>query len=74
MMEHNPTFINTVFLHTNHAKQNMKETYRDDKAACSTLAASLTRWDVEVGADKRAQQRNEGMTEKSIQRYTKSLV
>ena len=27
----------------NHAKQNMKETYRDDKAACSTLAASLKR-------------------------------
>ena len=41
----------------------MKETYRDDKAACSTLAVSLKRWDVEVGTDKRAQQRNKGMAE-----------
>ena len=41
----------------------MKGTYGDDKAACSTLAEPLKRRDVEVGTDKRAQQRNKGMAE-----------
>ena len=67
LMELKPTFIHTTnqhrFWHTNHAKQHMRGTYRDDKAACSTLAVSLKRWDVEVGTDKRARQRNKGMAE-----------
>ena len=67
-MEHNPTFIIMTnpdqFYRTNRAKQHMKGTYRDDKAARSTLAVSLKRWDVEVGTDKKAQQRNKGMAEK----------
>ena len=41
----------------------MRGTYRDDKAACSTLAVPLKRRDVEVGTVKRAQQRNKGMPE-----------
>ena len=67
LMELKPTFIHTTnqhrFWHTNHSKQHMRGTYRDDKAACSTLAVSLKRWDVEVGTDKRARQRNKGMAE-----------
>ena len=47
LMELKPTFIHTTnqhrFWHTNHAKQHMRGTYRDDKAACSTLAVSLKR-------------------------------
>ena len=74
MMEHNPTFTNMTnpdrFQRTNRAKQHMKGTKRDDKAAPSTLAASLKRWDDEVGTGKRAQQRNKRMAK----HHTKSLV
>ena len=67
MMERNPTFINMTnahrFQHTNRAKQHMKGTYRDDKAAGSTLAVSLKRWDVEVGTGKWIYQSNKGMAE-----------
>ena len=73
-MERIPTFINMTnphrFQRTNRAKQHMKGTKRDDKAACSTLAVPLKRRDVEVGTDKKAQQRNKGMAEN----LTKSLV
>ena len=47
----------------------MKRTYRDDKAACSTLAVPLKRRDVGVGTVKKTWQRNKGMAEK----HTKSL-
>ena len=50
---------------TSHEQQWHPSSY-----ACSTLAVSLKRWDVEAGTIKRTQQRNKGMAEK----HTKSLV
>ena len=50
---------------TSHEQQWHPSSY-----ACSTLAVSLKRWDVEAGTIKRTSQRNKGMAEK----HTKSLV
>ena len=77
-MELKPTFIHTTnqhrFWHTNNAKQHMRGTYRDDKAACSTLAVPLKRRDVEVGTVKRTWQRNKGMAENIQARSSKSFL
>ena len=50
---------------TSHEQQWHPSSY-----ACSTLAVSLKRWDVEAGTIKRTSQRKKGMAE----RHTKSLV
>ena len=50
--------------------RNIPWTTMTSSCACSTLAVSLKRWDVEAGTIKRTQQRNKGMAEK----HTKSLV
>ena len=59
-----------VLAHEPRKATHERNTYRDDKAAGSTLAASLKRWDVEVGTVKWTWHRNKGMAEK----HTKSLV
>ena len=60
-----PRFLSYNLGGTSHEQQWHPSSY-----ACSTLAVSLKRWDVEAGTIKRTSQRNKGMAEK----HAKSLV
>ena len=60
-----PRFLSYNLGGTSHEQQWHPSSY-----ACSTLAVSLKRWDVEAGTIKRTSQRNKGMAEW----HTKSLV
>ena len=70
--------INKILSITNFAQYFILQLWRNIplttmtsiECACSTLAVSLKRWDVEAGTIKRTSQRNKGMAEK----HTKPLV